>query len=76
MDKSIEFGAFINGLCKAKKYFLGFVLDKFGVDISVLSKIENGDRHPQSYLFNVTNWHSGGNVSVVHFTIIRYGGYT
>lgn len=40
---SIDFGVFIIGFRKAKKYSLGFVLDKLGIDIFVRSKNENGD---------------------------------
>lgn len=44
MEKSIEFGTYIHGLRKEKKYSLKIVADKLGVDISLLSKIENGER--------------------------------
>lgn len=35
---------------KEKKYSLKIVADKLGVDISLLSKIENGDRQLQSHM--------------------------
>ncbi len=47
MRKPIEFGNFIHDLRKEKKYSLKIVADKLGVDISLLSKIENGDRQLQ-----------------------------
>ena len=50
MEKSIEFGTFIHGLRKEKKYSLKIVADKLGVDISLLSKIENGERQLQSHM--------------------------
>ena len=47
MRKPIEFGNFIHDLRKEKKDSLKIVADKLGVDISLLSKIENGDRQLQ-----------------------------
>jgi transcriptional regulator with XRE-family HTH domain len=52
MEKSIEFGTFIHGLRKEKKYSLKIVADKLGIDISLLSKIENGERQLQSHMLN------------------------
>ena len=52
MEKPIEFGSFIHGLRKEKKYSLKIVADKLGIDISLLSKIENGERQPQSHMIN------------------------
>ena len=47
-----EFGTYIHGLRKEKKYSLKIVADKLGIDISLLSKIENGERQPQSHMIN------------------------
>ena len=52
MEKPIEFGSFIHGLRKEKKYSLKIVADKLGIDISLLSKIENGERQLQSHMIN------------------------
>jgi transcriptional regulator with XRE-family HTH domain len=52
MEKPIEFGTFIHGLRKEKKYSLKVVADKLGIDISMLSKIENGERQLQSHMLN------------------------
>lgn len=52
IEKSIEFGAYIHGLRKEKKYSLKIVANKLGIDISLLSKIENGERAIQSYMLN------------------------
>jgi transcriptional regulator with XRE-family HTH domain len=52
MEKSIEFGTYIHGLRKEKKYSLKIVADKLGVDISLLSKIENGERQLQSHMLS------------------------
>ena len=52
MEKPIEFGTYIHGLRKEKKYSLKIVADKLGIDISLLSKIENGERQLQSYMLN------------------------
>ena len=52
MEKPIEFGTYINGLRKEKKYSLKIVADKLGIDISLLSKIENGERQLQSHMLN------------------------
>ena len=41
MEKPIEFGIYLQGLRKEKKYSLKIVADKLGIDISLLSKIEN-----------------------------------
>lgn len=48
MGKPIEFGTYIHGLRKEKKYSLKIVAEKLGIDISLLSKIENGERQRQS----------------------------
>jgi hypothetical protein len=52
MKKPIEFGTFIHGLRKKKKYFLIIVSDKLRIDISLLNKIENGERQLQSHMLN------------------------
>ena len=52
MEKPIEFGTFIHGLRKEKRYSLKSVADKLGIDISMLSKIENGERQLQSHMLN------------------------
>ena len=52
MEKPIEFGTFIHGLRKEKKYSLKVVADKLGIDISMLSKIENGERQLQSHMLS------------------------
>jgi len=52
MEKPIEFGTYIHDLRKEKKYSLKIVADKLGIDISLLSKIENGERQLQSHMLN------------------------
>ncbi len=52
MKKPIEFGTYIHRLRKEKKYSLKIVADKLGIDISLLSKIENGERQLQSHMLN------------------------
>jgi transcriptional regulator with XRE-family HTH domain len=52
MKKPIEFGTYIHDLRKEKKYSLKIVADKLGIDISMLSKIENGERQLQSHMLN------------------------
>ena len=52
MENTIEFGAYIHGLRKEKKYSLKIVADKLRIDISLLSKIENGERQLQSHMLN------------------------
>lgn len=47
---SIELGLYIHKLRKDKKYSLKLVSDKLGIDISLLSKIERGERQLQSYM--------------------------
>jgi transcriptional regulator with XRE-family HTH domain len=49
---SFEFGTYIHGLRKEKKYSLKIVADKLKIDISLLSKIENGERQLQSHMLN------------------------
>ena len=50
MENQIEFGTYIHDLRKSKKYSLKIVADKLGIDISLLSKIENGQRQVQSHM--------------------------
>ncbi len=50
MEYPLEFGPYIHNLRKGKKYSLKIVADKLGVDISLLSKIENGERQLQSHM--------------------------
>lgn len=52
MEKYFEFGSYIHNLRKEKKYSLKIVADKLGIDISMLSKIENGERQLQSHMLN------------------------
>jgi transcriptional regulator with XRE-family HTH domain len=52
MGNQIEFGTYIHGLRKNKKYSLKIVADKLGIDISMLSKIENGERQLQFHMLN------------------------
>ena len=52
IEKPIEFGTYIHSLRKDKKYSLKIVADKLGIDISLLSKIENGERQLQSHMLN------------------------
>jgi transcriptional regulator with XRE-family HTH domain len=52
MEKPIEFGTYIHGLRKEKKYSLKIVADKLKIDLSLLSKIENGERQLQSHMLN------------------------
>jgi transcriptional regulator with XRE-family HTH domain len=51
-ENPIEFGPYIHSLRKEKKYSLKIVADKLGIDISLLSKIENGERKIQSHMLN------------------------
>jgi transcriptional regulator with XRE-family HTH domain len=50
MENQIEFGTYIHDLRKSKKYSLKIVADKLGIDISLLSKIESGERNVQGYM--------------------------
>lgn len=50
MEKPIEFGTFIHGLRKENKYSLKIVADTLGIDISLLSKIEHGERQVQGHM--------------------------
>jgi transcriptional regulator with XRE-family HTH domain len=47
---SNELGNYLHSLRKQKKFSLKTVADKLGIDISLLSKIENGERQLQSYM--------------------------
>ena len=50
VEKPIVFGNYIHNLRKEKKYSLRIVADKLGIDISLLSKIEHGERQIQSHM--------------------------
>ena len=50
IEKPIVFGNYIHNLRKEKKYSLKIVAEKLGIDISLLSKIENGERQLQSHM--------------------------
>ena len=52
MEQPVEFGSYIHSLRKEKKYTLKIVADKLGIDISLLSKIENGERQLQSHMIS------------------------
>ena len=52
MEKLTEFRTYIHGLRKEKKYSLKILADKLGIDISLLSKIKNGERQSQSHMLN------------------------
>jgi len=46
----IDFGAYIHQLRTEHQYSLKKVADKLGVDISLLSKIEHGERQVQGHM--------------------------
>ena len=50
MDTKLEFGKFIQQMRKEKNYTLKFVADKLEMDLSMLSKIEHGERQVQSHM--------------------------
>ncbi len=52
MDPKIDLGKFIHQLRKERNYTLKFVADKLKMDLSLLSKIENGERQLQSHMLN------------------------
>jgi len=51
-EQAVEFGTYIHSLRKEKNYSLKIVADKLKIDISLLSKIENGERKIQSHMLN------------------------
>ncbi len=51
-EQPVEFGTYIHSLRNEKKYSLKIIADKLGIDISLLSKIENGERKIQSHMLN------------------------
>ena len=46
----IDFGEYLHQLRKAHKLSQKIVADKLGIDISMLSKIEHGERQVQSHM--------------------------
>jgi transcriptional regulator with XRE-family HTH domain len=46
----VDFGAYIHELRTNKAYSLKIVADKLNIDISLLSKIEHGERQVQSHM--------------------------
>jgi len=46
----IDFGAYIHQLRTEHRYSLKMVADKLGVDISLLCKIEHGERQVQTHM--------------------------
>jgi transcriptional regulator with XRE-family HTH domain len=50
MDSKIDLGKFIHQLRKERNYTLKFVADKLEMDLSLLSKIENGERQIQKHM--------------------------
>lgn len=49
MDAKLDFGRFIQQMRKEKNYTLKYVADKLDMDLSMLSKIENGERQLQGH---------------------------
>lgn len=49
MDAKLDFGRFIQQMRKEKNYTLRYVADKLDMDLSMLSKIENGERQLQGH---------------------------
>lgn len=52
MEKNIEFGNFIQRLRKEKQLTLKVVADKLEIDVSMLSKIEHGERQVNSIVLS------------------------
>jgi len=50
MNSWIDFGRFIQQIRKENNYTLKYVAEKLEIDLSLLSKIENGERQLQGYL--------------------------
>jgi transcriptional regulator with XRE-family HTH domain len=50
MKNNIEFGRYIQQLRKEKNYTLKVVADKLEIDVSMLSKIEHGERNVNSII--------------------------
>ena len=48
-ESSQEIGVYLHGLRKERKLTLKVVSEYLGIDVSTLSKIENGERQIQSY---------------------------
>ena len=50
MKSDIEIGSYLQNLRKERKMSLREVADHVGIDISMLSKIEHGERQLQSHM--------------------------
>ena len=50
MNHNLEFGKFIQKKRKEKNFTLKHVADKLEMDLSMLSKIENGERQMQGHM--------------------------
>lgn len=50
MKSVLELGKYLQSLRKERKLSLREVSDHLGIDLSLLSKIENGERHLQSHM--------------------------
>lgn len=50
MKSDIEIGSYLQNLRKERKMSLREVADHVGIDISMLSKIEHGERHLQAHM--------------------------
>jgi transcriptional regulator with XRE-family HTH domain len=50
MESDIEIGSYLQNLRKERKMSLREVADHVGIDISMLSKIEHGERQLQSHM--------------------------
>ena len=50
MNSRIDFGRFIQQIRKENNYTLKYVAEKLEIDLSLLSKIENGERQLQGHL--------------------------
>ena len=47
---TLDFGLYLHQIRKEHKFSQKIVADKLGIDISMLSKIENGERQVQSHM--------------------------
>lgn len=48
--RNLDFGVFIHELREQHRFSQKIVADKLGIDISMLSKIEHGERQAQGYM--------------------------